>query len=140
MRVYFQLSMDSDKNKVHGDKEMADLLNKYFASVFTPPCQQAPPHVAQPSDTSASDLTVSASMVKKKIMKLRPASVTGPDRIGPQVLQELVDKVSPALAAIFNSFLQEGLVTADWQQANVTPIYKKGSKADLGNYRPVSLT
>ncbi len=28
----------------------------------------------------------------------------------------------------------------DWRQANVTPIFKKGSKADPGNYRPVSLT
>ena len=28
----------------------------------------------------------------------------------------------------------------DWKVANVTPIFKKGSKAMPGNYRPVSLT
>jgi hypothetical protein len=27
-----------------------------------------------------------------------------------------------------------------WKTINVTPIYKKGAKADPGNYRPVSLT
>ena len=28
----------------------------------------------------------------------------------------------------------------DWRSANVTPIYKKGSKLEAKNYRPVSLT
>ena len=28
----------------------------------------------------------------------------------------------------------------DWKQANVTPIFKKGSRYDPNNYRPVSLT
>ncbi len=28
----------------------------------------------------------------------------------------------------------------DWKEANVTPIYKKGTKSSPGNYRPVSLT
>ena len=28
----------------------------------------------------------------------------------------------------------------DWKRANVAPIFKKGKKCDVGNYRPVSLT
>ncbi|CAJ0931778.1 unnamed protein product, partial [Ranitomeya imitator] len=33
-----------------------------------------------------------------------------------------------------------GSVPQDWRIANVVPIFKKGSKSDPGNYRPVSLT
>jgi len=36
--------------------------------------------------------------------------------------------------------LLTGEVSEDWRLANVTPIYKKGCREDLGNYRPVSLT
>jgi hypothetical protein len=32
------------------------------------------------------------------------------------------------------------MVPEDWQIANVTPIFKKSSKVDPRNYRPVSLT
>ena len=130
--------LDSKKNKVTGDKEMADILNDYFSSVFSAPVDHAPNCDTQ--GPGISDLIVTSETVKKKILRLRPASAAGPDKIGPQLLQELVDCVSPALAAIFNSSLAEGVVPMDWRQANVTPIYKKGAKADPGNYRPVSLT
>jgi len=36
--------------------------------------------------------------------------------------------------------LESGVVPADWKDANVTPICKKGSKSQVGNYRQVSLT
>ncbi|PKU41041.1 rna-directed dna polymerase from mobile element jockey- hypothetical protein [Limosa lapponica baueri] len=36
--------------------------------------------------------------------------------------------------------LVEDEVPEDWSKANVIPVFKKGKKEDLGNYRPVSLT
>ena len=32
------------------------------------------------------------------------------------------------------------MVPDNWKTANVCPIFKKGSKSQIGNYRPVSLT
>jgi hypothetical protein len=78
--------------------------------------------------------------VKKKIRKLRKDAAAGPDEIGPRVLQELENEIAPALVMIFRHSLSTGEIPADWKRANVTPIFKKGSKADPGNYRPVSLT
>jgi hypothetical protein len=53
---------------------------------------------------------------------------------------ELEDDLAPVLAKIFNKSLETGEVPADWKEANVTPIFKKGSRATPENYRPVSLT
>ena len=36
--------------------------------------------------------------------------------------------------------IEENEVPDDWKHAEVTPIFKKGSKIIPGNYRPVSLT
>ena len=44
------------------------------------------------------------------------------------------------LAMIFKKSLETGDIPAAWKEANATPLYKKGSKTNPLNYRPVSLT
>ena len=41
---------------------------------------------------------------------------------------------------IFQQSYNSGQVPLDWQQANVTAVFKKGGKTNPANYRPVSLT
>ena len=53
---------------------------------------------------------------------------------------ELSEELSEPLAVIFNLSLTTGTIPEMWKLANVTPIFKKGSKTTPGNYRPVSLT
>ena len=57
-----------------------------------------------------------------------------------RVLREVAEQVSEMFTDIFNSSLESGQVPEDWRAANVTPLLKKGSREELGNYRPVSLT
>ena len=42
------------------------------------------------------------------------------------------------LSIIFKMLWQSGEVPGDCRKRNITPIFKKGRKEDLGNYRPVS--
>jgi Reverse transcriptase (RNA-dependent DNA polymerase) len=55
-------------------------------------------------------------------------------------LKELVNELSLPLTIILRRSLDENKIPQDWKEAVVTPIYKKGTKSDPGNYRPVSLT
>ena len=83
---------------------------------------------------------ITTEKVKRKIKKLKAHSAAGPDGISPRLLQKCETELSPVLAVIFRKSLSSGEVPDEWRQANVVPIFKKGSKTDPGNYRPVSLT
>ncbi|GAB0205273.1 mitochondrial enolase superfamily member 1 [Grus japonensis] len=60
----------------------------------------------------------------------------GPDELHLQVLREL----ARPLSIIFEKFWQSSEAPANRKRGNITLIFKKGKKADPGNYRPVSLT
>ena len=55
------------------------------------------------------------------------------------MLKELAREIAPALTALFKSSLSSGSVPAEWRDAHITPIYKKGEQYNPANYRPVSL-
>ena len=53
---------------------------------------------------------------------------------------EAAEQISIPLARVFNLSLKEGVVPFEWKEANIIPLFKKGSKNESENYRPVSLT
>ena len=125
------------------ESEMAKILNSFFVSVFTAEESSvlpSSPTVRTGGDVTISDIVISESDVMFAINKLKINKTPGPDRISPKVLKQVSSEISRPLAYIFNSSLRSGTVPQDWKLANVTPIFKKGSKAHPGNYRPISLT
>ena len=65
---------------------------------------------------------------------------SGPDRLPGRLLQSLAKELTPVVHFIFTQSLCTGELPTEWTQANVAPIFKKGSKLQAVNYRPVYLT
>ena len=92
-------------------------------------------------ERSLRNIIITPDMAKLKISKLRLKQDKAPDDgITPKFLKEVADEIAEPLTEIFNKSvcISEGVVPQDWKIANVTPIFKKGTKLDSGNYRPVT--
>lgn len=64
----------------------------------------------------------------------------GTDQIPNALLRRYAEWCSFFLLDIFPKSLQCGAVPANWRCAKVIPIHKQGSKNDVTNFRPISLT
>ena len=86
------------------------------------------------------DIRITPEAVEKKLRELDPNKSQGPDMIPAKVLKELSRELSFPLSFLFNLSLEMGILPNDWKSAEVVALFKKGSRLDPGNYRPVSLT
>ena len=124
--------------------KMAEEFNKYFTSVFTVEDTEnlptAPPSFCGSDKDRLCDFQIDESLVRKSLDSLRIDKAPGADSMSPRVLVELKEEITPPLTRIMQCSLASGVVPGDWKIANVSPIYKGGTRSQASNYRPISLT
>jgi len=123
------------------DMEKAEVLNDFFASVFTGKCSS---HITQATDSkdkaweNEESHIVGEGQIQDHVSNLKVHKSMGPDEVRLWVLKEQADEVAKPLSIISEKSWQSSEVPTDWKRGNITPILKKGKKLDPGNYMPVS--
>ena len=132
---------------------MANRLNTYFTTIASKLVAKLPPpsglfgteHItAFYSNLGVCEddfklATVSTDEVFKKLSTLHQHKATGHDKIPPRFLRDSAASIAPIITHIINLSIKQGHVPQDFKLAKVTPLHKKGSKLDPGNYRPISI-
>ena len=128
---------------VTDDHSKADMFNKYFYSVFTHE-DTSNLRALETSSFALSSIIQSVNFtpidVYQELVNLDVSKACGPDQITPRLLKLSAEFIAEPLSQLFNQSMSSGTLPRDWTTANVVPIYKKGERCLVNNYRPISLT
>ena len=134
--------VNKDGNLTSNDEEKCNIINDFFATVFTQEDITSVPDFKCNAiiDTPLETCFVTNHDMETALNKLNPNKSPGPDNFHPKFLKSSSKSLAKPLTILFNKTLSDGCIPDDWKLAEVRPIFKKGDKTHPGNYRPVSLT
>ena len=129
---------------------MSDVFNRYFTRV----ARNIASKLKIPKGKWADNLVTFYANLKRKSFSLKPVSkewvmkqlkslsvhkATGPDKISAKFLKDGAETLAVAMRHIINLSVETSKVPTAIKLAKVVPIFKKGSRFEAGNYRPISL-
>ena len=92
------------------------------------------------SDVTFSFVEIKSSDVEKRLRSLGMTSNIDVLGFDAKLLTIAANVISPIVCALINASIRSHTVPSDWKFARVSPIYKgKGSRSEMGNYRPISV-
>ena len=125
---------------------MANIFNKYFASIGKNLAEVIPPstkHFSEYLGTQNSSSIFLAPTYREEILdivsNLNNKKSPGHDDINNFILKGVISSIIDPLVHIFNLSLSSGQVPAGMKIAKVIPLFKNGDKLSVNNYRPISL-
>ena len=129
---------DDNGNLVFSDIDKANTFNAAFQSFFTmdnnTQCHILPPRVHMPDfEITSEDILKACNKMKRKLTRT-------PEGIPSFFIANTIGPLLLPLTVLFNIFLSNNVVPVQWKQAFVIPVFKKGDRSKVGNYRPISLT
>ena len=81
---------------------------------------------------------MSIENIKNAILSLKHKNSEGYDRIPQRVLINGMSKLLEPFSILFNLIYKTNKIPEQWSMSKITPIFKKGDRNNISNYRPIS--
>ena len=121
-------------------KEKVKLFNDFFSQQCKPIVTSSVlPNLTFLTDKRIYQITIGNDEIISLIQNINPNKASDSDGISGKVLILCDDSVILPLKIIYKNILLTSIYPGIWKSANVTPIFKKGDKQLITNYRPISL-
>ena len=126
--------------------DIAETFNKYFSSIgknlaqnIHPSSKQFNDFLGAPNPNSIFFVSTHREEIFKIVCDLHDKKSSGFDGIDNCLLKSIIIHVVDPIVHIMNLSISTGVVPDNMKIAKVVPVYKKGDKSDVNNYRPISL-
>ena len=77
------------------------------------------------------DIDINEDVVRKAINEVKKNKAGGTDEISSNLILAIAEPLVVPITVIFKSSLEKSEIPDDWKTANVTALFKKGSKKRL---------
>ena len=138
LKQIFHLSKKEAKQTCDVDIEESFL---HFKNINTGPASSMTDRQETNTPTESDKLNryITVQEVKEETDKLKFRKAAGHDKIPNEIFK--VGKLSliRPLTSLFNKILASGEFPHDWRIGLITPIYKKGDRSNIENYRGITL-
>ena len=88
--------------------------------------------------TEPADSFVNQDLVTKIMSNLKEKSSYGFDNIPMRVLKDGVNYLAKPYYILMKKICEQNKIPQQWKTSRVIPLFKKGDKTDINNYRPIS--
>ena len=129
-------------NKLESDfKLKPNLFNKYFACNSTPINNDS--YLPSSFEFYFQSRLFSLNIIEDNILKIVKAlninKTHGHDEISIRMIKSCDEALAKPLFLIYKNCINTGIFPNVWKKSNIVPVYKKGDKKIIDNYKPISL-
>ena len=133
-------SMEFNNVKLESPQSIVNAFGEYFSSVYVKSDPNNLPstlHLIQNLNLTIS--YISEDEIIEALKSCKNTMTSGPDGIPSFFLKDCASVLVKPLYLLFNLILRQSSVPSQWKNAAICPIFKKGDKANVENYRQVCL-
>ena len=150
-----KIVLEIDGELCYDTLSVCEHINKFFTTVASVLVSKLPTALNQYGTASSSFIQfyrnkgvssgefkikpIDEDFILKELCSLNVSKGAGLDELSPRFLKDGAAQITPLITFIINLSITTETVPEDFKTARITPLYKKKSKLDVGNYRPVSV-